>query len=183
MKKHAVLASLVALVCGCAQIPDGLHPVAGFDANRYLGTWHEIARLDHSFERGLTHVSAEYVRADDGSVLVRNRGYDPTRQAWREVNGRARLAGAADVGQLKVTFFWPFSGSYNILVLDPGYGHALVCGNTRSYLWILARTPTLEPGVLDGLLARAREMGFDTEGLIWVDQAASVPGAVPVVLP
>jgi apolipoprotein D and lipocalin family protein len=174
MKKHAVLATLVALVCGCAQIPDGLRPVSGFDADRYLGTWYEIARLDHSFERGLTQVSAEYRLAEDGgAVLVRNRGYDPARQAWREATGRARMAGAADIGQLKVTFFWPFSGAYNILVLDPDYRHALVCGNTRSYFWILSRTPTLAPEVLEGLLVEAREMGFDTEALIWVPQALS----------
>ncbi len=182
MSRHAVLAVLMGLACGCTQIPDGLRPVSGFELERYLGTWHEIARLDHSFERGLSQVSAEYSLAEDGSVQVRNRGYDAAKQAWREATGRARLAGSPEVGQLKVVFFWPFAGAYNILVLDPDYRHALVCGNTRDYFWILARSPVLAPDEREALVARAREMGFDTDALIWVEQATPTdirPGLVP----
>jgi len=176
MRRHAVLAALAALLCGCTQIPDGLRPVDGFELGRYLGTWHEIARLDHSFERGLSQVSAEYSLADDGTVQVRNRGYDAARGQWREANGRARLAGPPDIGQLKVVFFWPFAGAYNILVLDPDYRHALVCGNTRAYFWILSRTPVIDPETRAALLAQARDMGFATEALIWVEQEAVTPG-------
>ena len=84
---------LVALLAGCAQIPDGVQAVEGFDTQRYLGQWDEIARLDHRFERGLTNVTAVYTARDDGSIGVLNRGFDPEKGEWQQAEGRAKLAG------------------------------------------------------------------------------------------
>ena len=153
---------------GCTGIPEGLEPVRGFEPERYMGRWFEVARLDHGFERGLTDVTAEYAIDDDGDVLVRNRGYDVEDEEWREAEGTASFQGARDVGSLSVAFFWPFYGGYHVLALDPDYGWALVCGPSRDYLWILARTPTLPEAVRAELLASAEGWGFDTEALIWV---------------
>jgi apolipoprotein D and lipocalin family protein len=157
------------LLSGCVGVPKGIAPVSGFDVNRYMGKWYEIARLDHRFERGLSRVSAEYALADDGSVTVINKGYDAQKDQWKEIQGRALFVGSDTVGQLKVSFFGPFYGGYNVIALDKEqYQYALVCGPDRSYLWILARSTTLPESVLKELLISAKDMGLDTDKLIFV---------------
>jgi apolipoprotein D and lipocalin family protein len=158
------------LTAGCTGLPDNVTPVTGFDVNRYLGTWYEIARLDHSFEKGLEKVTAHYSLKEDGGIRVVNKGFDETRQQWREAEGKAYFINDPQTGRLKVSFFGPFYGSYNIIELDhSGYQYALVSGPSTSYLWILARQPDLDRGVLEKLVARAESLGFDTGQLIYVN--------------
>jgi apolipoprotein D and lipocalin family protein len=158
------------MLTACTGIPDGVSPVTGFDVNRYLGTWYEIARLDHSFERGLQQVTAEYSERDDGGIRVVNRGYDTEKQAWEQSEGKAFFIGDSDVGRLKVSFFGPFYGAYNIIELDrENYQYAMVSGPDRSYLWILARSPVLEQTTVDRLVKQAAGLGFDSEQLIFVE--------------
>ncbi|OPX96516.1 MAG: Outer membrane lipoprotein Blc precursor [Syntrophorhabdus sp. PtaB.Bin047] len=157
------------LLTGCAGIPDGVEAVKGFDANRYLGTWYEIARLDHPFERGLTKVRAEYALRDDGGISVMNTGFDRRNNVWKKATGKAHFVEGPDVGRLKVSFFGPFYGGYNILELDRDYSYALVCGPSRKYLWILARRPEMEETVKAALVEKARKLGFDTDRLIFVE--------------
>lgn len=161
---------LALLVSGCVGVPDGVTPVTGFEVNRYLGKWYEIARLDHSFERGLEQVTAEYSPRDDGDIRVLNRGYNTAKQQWQEAEGRARFVGSKDVGQLKVSFFGPFYGGYNIVELDPNYQYVMIVGNDRDYLWILSRTPQLDVAVQQRLVDKAKSLGFATEKLIFVKQ-------------
>lgn len=161
--------TLAALVAGCGQIPDGLEAVDGFDKDRYLGKWYEIARLDHRFERGLEQVTATYSVRDDGDIDVLNRGYDTAKGAWREARGKARFAGDPGTAMLSVSFFGPFYGGYNVLDLDPDYQIALVAGPTREYLWILARRPDPPREEVERLVRRAGELGFDTASLIYVE--------------
>jgi len=156
------------LLAGCARIPDGIEAVGGFDAERYLGTWYEVARLDHRFERGLDNITANYTARDDGGIDVLNRGFDRARGEWREARGRARFVGPRDTAMLEVSFFGPFYGGYNVVDLDPGYQLALVAGPTRKYLWILARRPDPPRPTVERLVARAAELGFDTSELIYV---------------
>ena len=172
MKKLPFLAPLWALCLlllpSCSGLPKGVNPVTDFELDRYLGQWYEIARLDHSFERGLSNVTARYNRRTDGGVEVINRGYDMQKQRWREALGKAYFVGEPTVGQLKVSFFGPFYGGYNIIVLDrENYTHALVCGPNRRYLWVLARSPSLNPAVLHSLLEHARQLGFAIDELIY----------------
>lgn len=165
----AVVAALaLTMTAGCMSIPPNATAVRDFDATRYLGKWYLIARLDHSFERGLEQVSAEYSLRPDGGIRVVNRGYDPARQRWREVEGRAYPIETPDIGRLKVSFFGPFYGAYNILDLAPDYSYALVSGPNRNYLWILARTPTLEKAVTTRLIEKARGLGFAVDQLIFM---------------
>ena len=160
---------LVFLLAGCTGLPDGVTPVDHFQLERYLGKWYEIARLDHSFERGLSQVSAEYSLNADGSVKVINRGYSAGNNKWKHAEGKAYFVKRSDQGFLKVSFFGPFYGSYVILELDKNdYAHALVCGPDRSYLWILARSPKISNEVKNALVAKASDLGFKTENLIWV---------------
>ena len=135
---------------------------------RYLGVWYEIARLDHSFERGMTRVRAEYILRKDGGIDVINSGFDPEKKVWKKATGKGYFVGSPDIGQLKVSFFGPFYGAYNVIDLDRNYTYAIVCGNTRNYLWILARTPNLEEPVRAALIEKAKNLGFETDKLIIV---------------
>lgn len=168
----AVGLALLALA-GCTGVPAGVTPVSGFDAQRYMGTWYSVHRLDHSFERGLTNVSARYRLQPDGSVEVVNRGFDREACEWKQVVGRAKFRGPTDVASLKVSFFGPFYGGYHVFALDrERYGYAMISGPNHGYLWILAREPRLAPEVRDALVAQARAAGFPVEELQTVDQSA-----------
>ena len=150
--------------------PKGVTPIEGFNADLYLGSWYEIARLDHRFERGLDHVTATYSKRDDGGLKVVNRGFNVKKQRWQESIGKAYFTGSPSQAALKVSFFGPFYGGYNVIALDKDYQHALVCGPNRNYLWILSRTPQLDDKVKEELTAKARQAGFDVNKLIWVKQ-------------
>jgi apolipoprotein D and lipocalin family protein len=163
--------TLAMMLTGCSTAPPaGLSSVTPFEVNRYLGKWYEIARLDHSFERGLTDVSATYALKSDGSLEVINRGFNTKKNDWKSATGRALFTGSPQQGSLKVSFFGPFYGGYHVLALDQaGYQWALVSGPDREYLWILARTKVLAPAIRDELVAEAKKMGFATDKLIWVE--------------
>lgn len=167
--RTALLLPLCSLAGGCTGVPEGIEPVTGFELDRYLGTWYELARLDHRFERGLSDVSAEYSRRDDGGVDVVNRGFNTDSGEWEEAEGRAYFVDRADVGRLRVSFFGPFYSAYNVFELDEeGYRYAMVTSADRDYLWILAREPRLDTATLDRLVARAAALGFATDELIFV---------------
>ena len=151
---------------GCLSIPKGVKPVENFDLKKYEGKWYEVARLDHSFERGLDQVSAEYTILKDGSVSVLNKGYSEEKKKWKEAKGKAKFVKEKDKGFLKVSFFGPFYGSYVIFGLDADYKHAYVCGPNTSYLWLLSRTKTVDKKVRDDFEKQAKGLGFDTAKLI-----------------
>lgn len=163
---------IIFLLGGCAiKAPEGITPVSGFDQERYLGMWYEIARLDHSFERGLSNVSATYTLRDDGGIRVINKGFDTQKQAWRTAEGKAFFVKAKDVGFLKVSFFGPFYGAYVIFELDhAGYSYAFVAGDSRDYLWLLSRTPHVPEKLLTHFKETAKGLGFDTQKLIFTKQ-------------
>jgi len=167
--KQLLIASLSLLLAGCLGMPDKVAPVSGFELQRYLGKWYEIARLDHSFERGMSRVTAEYSLREDGGVDVVNRGYLAEDNEWKQAEGKAYFVDNPEQGYLKVSFFGPFYGSYVVFELDPEYGYAFVSGPDLSYLWLLSRTPQLPPEVVDRFVKRASELGFDSEKLIFVE--------------
>lgn len=165
------LAGLWVLLSGCTGMPPSIEPVSPFDVQRYLGTWYEIARLDHSFERGLSNVSAVYSRNDDGSITVLNRGFDTEEQQWQQADGRAVFVDDDNKGHLKVSFFGPFYSSYVVFFLEPDYSVALVSGYSTDYLWLLAREPELDAPQISRYVAIAQEAGFDTDKLIYPEQS------------
>ena len=169
MKRVAILLFLLGLA-GCTSVPEGVTPVTGFESERYLGTWYEIARFDRSFEDGLSRVTATYSKREDGGIRVLNKGYDAATGEWDEAEGKAYFVSDETTGHLKVSFFGPFYASYVIAELDKdNYQYSLVTGPDRSYLWILARQPTLSQDVLDELLSKAKSLGYATDEFIWVD--------------
>ncbi len=152
-------------------MPKGITPVNEFELDKYLGKWYEIARLDHSFERGMEQVTAEYSLREDGGVAVTNRGFLQAKNEWREAEGKAFFVKGSDTGYLKVSFFGPFYGSYIVFDLDKeNYQYAFVSGPDTSYLWLLSRTPTVDQELLARFVEKAKQLGFATENLIYVRQ-------------
>ena len=180
MKKQWIWLTLLLTSC-MTEMPQAAKDsvVQSVDANQYLGTWYEIARLDHSFEKGLEQVTASYSLEKDGSIKVVNRGYKTESKEWKEVIGKALFVDPANsdgtrTGQLKVSFFGPFYGAYNIIALDkPYYNYAMVSGG-QAYLWILSRTPQLTYPIKQELVSRAKHLGYAAEKLIFVKQANQV---------
>ena len=161
------------LLTACMGVPDNVKVVERVNPSQYLGTWYEIARLDHSFERGLEKVSATYSLKDDGGIKVLNRGFNVKKNEWSEAEGSAYFVDApnadkTNTGKLKVSFFGPFYGAYNIIALDANYQHVMICGPDKTYLWILARKPQLADPIKQELIAQAKALGFATDKLIYV---------------
>ena len=134
--------------------------------DKYLGTWYEIARFDHRFERGIQFCKAQYSLREDGKVAVLNTGIKNGEPS--EARGKAKLTDNPRI--LRVSFFGPFYGDYRIMLLDEDYQWVLVGGSDDSYLWILARAPKISEEVKDTILKEATRRGYDVNKLIWVEQ-------------
>ena len=161
---------LTFILTSCTGKPDGVVAVDNFELERYLGKWYEVARLDHSFERGLDNITAEYSLRDDGGVKVLNRGYSKVDKEWSNAEGKAYFVDKIDEGHLKVSFFGPFYGSYIIFELEKqNYQYAFISGPNTSYLWFLSRTPEVDNETMELFVNRAQRLGFDTSELIYVD--------------
>lgn len=177
MKKN--LTKALAFIVGfftfnaCANIPEGAIAVKPFDSERYLGKWFEIARFDFRFERGLNNTTAYYSMNQDGSIRVENRGFDYTKKIWKKAVGKAKFVTTSDEARLKVSFFGPFYGSYNVIALDSNYRYALIAGSDLSYLWILSRETTLPEDVKQNYLDLAKKIGFEVNNLIWVEHTSN----------
>lgn len=172
--KNYISINLLALTAtlffaACASIPKGAKPIGNFDADRYLGKWYEIARLDHRFERNLNHVTAEYSLNGNGTIRVLNTGYNYEDGKWESAEGKAKFRGDTTVAALKVSFFGPFYSGYNVIALDDNYQHALVAGKNLKYLWILSRTTTISEEIKNDFLETAERIGYDSTRLVWVD--------------
>ncbi|WP_426369454.1 lipocalin family protein [Pseudocolwellia sp. HL-MZ7] len=160
----------VFLLSSCLGMPESVKPVSDFELPKYLGKWYEIARLDHPFERGLSQISAEYSLKEDGGVKVINRGFSKEDKQWDQAEGKAYFVNDTAQGYLKVSFFGPFYGSYVVFELDENYQYAFVSGPDTEYLWLLARTPTVDNKVLEKFITMSKARGFDTDKLIYVEQ-------------
>ena len=168
--KISALSVLLLILTACTGKPDGVVAVKDFELDRYLGKWYEIARLDHSFERGLSNITAEYSLRDDGGVKVINSGFSKEDNEWQQAEGKAFFVDETDSGHLKVSFFGPFYGSYIVFELEKkDYQYAFVSGPDTSYLWLLARTPKVDEKVIAQFVKRSQELGFDTSKLIYVE--------------
>ncbi|MCU8042676.1 MULTISPECIES: lipocalin family protein [unclassified Shewanella] len=173
MRKLLLVISIF-LLSGCLGMPKLVQPVNDFELNKYLGKWYEIARLDHSFERGLSQVSAEYSLKEDSGVRVINRGFSAAKNEWKEAEGKAYFVNGDSEGYLKVSFFGPFYGSYVVFELDhENYQYAFISGPDTGYLWLLAKTPTVPSEVLQKFVEMSKARGFDTDNLIYVQQVSA----------
>ena len=181
--KCAFMKSLITLTLAALLLPGLLiaqtrridtKVIPDFNLSKYLGTWYEIARFDHSFERNMDNVIAEYVLRPDGKVDVVNSGW--RNGLYKEANGKAKQPDpVTSPAHLMVSFFLFFYSDYNILMLDDDYQVSLVGSSSPDYLWILSRTPFIEDDqLLDSIIKEAQRRGYDTSKLIWVDQDINI---------
>lgn len=165
-----VMASIICLAaCSCSGKKVNNSTVKTLNADRFLGDWYEIARFDHSFERGLTCAKASYSLNADGTLTVINSGIRNGR--GKTAVGKAKFTDTP--GRLRVSFFGPFYSDYRVMMLDEDYSYALVGSRSSKYLWILSRTPDLDSESLKKILTSASDRGYDTGKLIWVEQPVS----------
>ncbi len=144
------------------------HTVPHLNPSEILGTWYELGRFDHSFERGLSEVETRYTLDEDGFIRVENNGYDAASGSRRVAIGRAKTTN--DPGRLRVSFFWKFYSDYNILERGEQGEWMLIGSHSPRYLWILSRTPTLPAETMEHILKLARQRGYDTNQLILRDK-------------
>ncbi len=166
-----ILLSVLALsLFSCTGTPQNIDAVKNFQNDRYLGKWYEIARLDHHFEKNLDRVSATYTKRVDGGITVVNSGRNVSTNETKSVEGKAYFVKEPTTAHLKVSFFGPFYASYIVFEIDPNYQFAFVTGNSKDYLWLLSRTSSIDKKAKLRFMKRARELGFDTSKIIWVNQ-------------
>ena len=178
MKIMSIILSCTALLlaAGCkAENPEFNvtieNTVQELDLDRYLGKWYEIARFDHSFERGLVGATANYSITEDGKIKVVNTGYkDSFDGKFNQAEAKAYRPDENYPGALRVSFFLFFYSDYWVLDLDEDYTFTLVGSKSSKYLWILSRTPEMAPADLQRVLNKAVSLGYNTGNLIWVEQ-------------
>ena len=162
-----ILVTSLALAAGCVSGPKVDNtPVAALDLSRYLGEWYEIARFDHSFERGVEQAKANYTQNADGTIKVVNSGIKDGKPKTAVGKGKK----TDTPGLLRVSFFGPFYADYRVMMIDKEYTYALVGSGSADYLWILSRTRVLPDATKSELLSEAKRRGYDTDKLIWVEQ-------------
>ena len=145
--------------------------VKELDLNRYLGTWHEIARFPHSFEKNLVGVTATYSLRDDGKIEVLNQGFKNTLNGeLSKAEGNAKIPDPQKPANLKVSFFWIFYADYFVLELDKNYEYAMIGSSSDKYFWILCRTPQMDSSTYEMLLEKARKRGYNLATLEKVTQ-------------
>jgi apolipoprotein D and lipocalin family protein len=137
------------------------------DLNKYMGKWHEIARLPNSFQKGFACSTADYKIIDNDYISVTNQCNKngviktSTAKAWR--------ANHDDNSKLKVRFFWPFTGNYWILYVSSNYKYAVVGEPSREYLWFLSRTKSVDRKSFNLMKKVALSQGYDLNKLISAD--------------
>ncbi|WP_413998173.1 lipocalin family protein [Flavobacterium sp. W1B] len=153
----------------CTTIPKNATAVNSFDKEKYLGKWYEVARFDFKFERNLNNTSAEYSLNENGTIKVDNQGYNTVKNQWQQSIGKAKFVRNDSTAMLKVSFFGPFYGGYNVLAIDEDYKYALIAGGSLNYLWILSRETSIPEDIKTKYLAIAEKVGYDTSKLLWIE--------------
>ena len=178
MKNHligGIVSTLAAVLTGCVTTSD-IAAVRDFEPERYMGTWYEIARLPHYFERDMDEVRARYTLKPDGSIEVVNSGVRDGEAS--SITGTAKLKRPKAkplAGELRVSFFWPFYSDYRIIELDPDYTVAVVTAGSRDYLWVLSRKPEMAREELDAITSRMKTLGFEVDKLEYPKPAKPDP--------
>ena len=169
ISKILTLIFLGLLFTACSSKNPNLQTVQKVQLDKYLGTWYEIARYEHFFEKDCKNVSANYSMLDDETIKVINRCTNILTNEKKEALGRAYAVDNTN-SKLKVSFFRPFYGDYWIIILDEKYDYVVVGTPTREYLWILSRKPQLDEKIKNEILQKLPTLGFDTSKLIWTIQ-------------
>lgn len=175
LKKLAFAFVMTGALSGCAGKQPPLKTVEKVELSRYQGVWYEIANYPTRFQRGCIATQATYSLKENGDVDVLNQcRMERMDGELKMAHGTAKVVDRESNAKLKVTFFWPFYGSYWIIDLDPDYRWAVVGHPGRDWLWILSRTPVMDEAVYEGILSRLPEKGYDPSKLVRTRQPVSV---------
>ncbi len=168
--KTTITAIIALFIAGCRSSNSTEHipPVTEFNPEKYLGTWYEIARMPHDFEKNMTHVKAHYQDLGNGKIKVLNSGLRNGKKT--SIQGVAVSKGKKNLGELKVSFFRPFYGDYKIIWLEKDYSVAIVTSSNTHYLWILARQKTIPKETLEHCLDKIKNWGFNTKQIEYTIQ-------------
>lgn len=169
MKRIIFFLAAICLALGCKAGDIDNTPVKSFDLQRFLGSWYEVARYDHWFERGMEQTKSSYKLRADGKIEVLNTGIKNGKP--KESKGKAKTTDTA--GLLRISFFGPFYSDYRILLIDKDYQYALIGSSSDNYLWLLSRRSQLSKETKELILKEAQRRGYDTSKLIWVKQMKS----------
>ncbi|QKF76797.1 lipocalin family protein [Arcobacter defluvii] len=167
--KLLILFCFTILLTACSSKNPPLQTVQKVELNKYLGTWYEIARYEHFFERNCKNVTANYSMMNEETIKVINRCTKIQTNEKKEAIGRAYAIDETN-SKLKVSFFRPFYGDYWVLMLDENYKYAVVGTPSREYLWILARDSKLDEKIKNEILQKLPSLEFDSSKLIWTIQ-------------
>jgi len=170
IKNTIYLLIAMSIFSQCNTVSKTTTVVQGFDVNKYLGKWYEIARLDFRFERDLNNVTATYSLNANGTIKVDNQGFAFKTNQWKRSIGKAKFVDKTNEGRLKVSFFGPFYAGYNIIRIDPDYRYALICGDSNKYMWILSREKNIPENIKSDYLNVAKSLGYNISDLTWTKQ-------------
>ena len=169
MKKYLLFVLGLFLLVGCSSKNPQLDTVKRIDLKKYLGTWYEIARYEHSFEKDCKNVTATYSLKENNEIKVINKCTNSINNKTKEAIGSAYSTDETNT-KLKVSFFWPFYGDYWILDIDNDYTYALIGEPSRKYFWILSREKQLSSNLKKEILNKLPNYGYETKSLIWTIQ-------------
>lgn len=158
-----ILILLLLTSCSGERVKLSKHRLDSFTIKRYLGEWQEVERIDNSFEKGLTGVTANYSIDEKNRIIVVNRGFNPDKEIYKEARGYIKTTNK--LGWFKVSFFRPFYGDYIVLDIDMNYEYALVGGGSSEYLWILSRNGKIPKKLRERFIEKAESMGYSYEKL------------------
>jgi len=169
MKSLVLILLVIFSFTSCTSKHEPLNTVKNVELNKYLGTWYEIARYEHRFEKDCKNVTATYNLKKENEIEVINQCTNINTNEKKKATGVA-FAKDETFSKLRVSFFRPFYGDYWILILDENYKYAVVGAPSREYLWILAREKTISDEIKKSILEKLPTLGFPTNKLIWTIQ-------------
>jgi apolipoprotein D and lipocalin family protein len=177
MKIKNIAAAVAGLAAGAAGLmllkklrkapADPPETAAYVDLYRYLGDWYDLGHYPAWFQRNSYGTMAHYSLDTDGSIKVVNTSYKGPDGPLKTATAKAWVADKTSNAKLKVQFYWPFSGDYWILEVDPDYQWAIVGHPAREYLWLLSREPFISTRLLDSLLEKVSGHGYEPERIVW----------------
>lgn len=173
-----IIALLLFLVaCGPPAQAAELQTVPRVELNQYLGLWHEIASIPAPFQSPeCVGTTATYSLNPDRSIKVWNQCFLLKENRLDRIEGRATVADPVSQAKLKVSFFGPFAGDYWVIALGSDYSYAVVGHPSRNYLWILSRSPGMDDGLYQVLLAQIRAQGYDASRIRRTPSLADAKG-------
>lgn len=170
MLKRLILVLMILFFAGCIKKDPYLPTVKKVDIQKYKGTWYEIARFEHFFEKGCKNVTATYELKENGDIKVINSCQMIEDDSKKEATGIARVVDKTTNSKLEVSFFRPFWGDYWIIDIYGDYETALVGTPSREYLWILSRSKTIDKNLKEKIVKKLPSLGFDPKKFVWTIQ-------------